>query len=91
MKSDPENAIDTNFKNMLCRFCIRFGLPGPPLDAPAALKTRPKRFKSAPKCSWLAFPGTVLGPFGTHFTSILDPFEPHVGPILDVLGAISTR
>ena len=33
-------------------------------------------------------PGAVLVPFGTHFTSILDHFAPHVGPIFHVLGAI---
>ena len=36
-------------------------------------------------------PGTALGPLGTHFTSILDSFETHVGSILDVLGAIFNK
>ena len=63
-RSDPETVTDTLFKKIVCLFCIHFGLPGPPLDAPAALKTRPKRLKSAPRRSqkrFLAVSGGLLG------------------------------
>ena len=34
---------DTLFNKIVCLFCIHFGLPGPPLDAPAALKAPQER------------------------------------------------
>ena len=58
-RSDPETVTDTLFKEIVCLFCIHFGLPGPPLDAPAALKTRPKRLKSAPRCYWRRFQSSI--------------------------------
>ena len=41
--SDPETVTDTLFNKIVCLFCIHFGLPGPPLDAPAALKAPQER------------------------------------------------
>ena len=78
---------------------IAFG--NDPQGAPMALKTcdaLKDAFSSSQEVSWGApgwpWPlgtGTALGPLGTHFTSILDSFETHVGSILDVLGAIFNK
>ena len=53
--------IDTLLNKILCLFCIHFGLPGPPLDTPTELKTRPKRLKSAPRRSRRRFQSSHLG------------------------------
>ena len=45
MRSGPEIVTDTLLGKNFYLFCIHFGLPAPLRDAPAALKTRPKRLK----------------------------------------------
>ena len=85
---------DTLFKKIVFLFCIHFGLPGPPLDAPAAPKTRPKRLKSAPRRSWRRFQSSHFGlpslpspfrwrqePFGLHFRSNVDRFWKCLGNV----------
>ena len=60
---------DTLFNKILCLFCIHFGLPGPPLDAPAALKAPQERSQMRlpfgspePSKSFQMASGTVRAP-----------------------------